>query len=489
MKMARVLCLVVAFSAARLFAAASVTGVSWSQDADTRLVTVNYTLLGGPAIVTVDVATNGPNGWASIGGENVSGGRLPSVPPWGDVNRRIVGDGAKQIFWRPDRAWPGHRILPSNARFEVRAWNLDDPPDYMVVNLLSNITDRLTFYTGPEWLPGGILSNYVYRLTSMPMRRIRAGGVTWTMGSTSPAPYTRTDVSPKLYVAEIPHSVTLPADYYIGVFELTQKQFEMIRTDTSGGSYFTDYNSHDGMLRPVESSINYWFLREYTRDVFVASGNKVPKNEDERYQYPSNPSPESAIGNLRTMTGLKFDLPSEAQWEFAARGLHGEGYWGDGTPVTISSEDDYQNDPGLLARYGYTGATPAQSTTSAAGGTARVGSYPPNSFGLYDMDGNVSEWCLDWAFNDNTKQLIEAYTALNGAVNANGKYLADGTTVGQYRVRRGGNFTSPAVCCRPAYRASTSSVAPFVRNTTGVGTGIDTGARLCCPATLVQEEE
>ena len=461
----------------------SVTGVTWTQDANTRLVTVSYTLAGAPAVVTLDITTNGPNGWVSIGGENISGGLLPTVPPWGDVNRRVIGDGVKKIYWRPDRAWEGHLVLPDNARAEVRAWALDDPPDYMVVNLLSNVTDRLTFYTGPEWLPGGILSNYVYRMTSMPMRRIRAGGVTWTMGSSDPAPYSRTDVTPKLAVAEFPHSVTLPSDYYIGVFELTQKQFEMVRTDTKGSSHFTDYNSKDGLLRPVESSINYWYLREYTP---TSDG----KAEDERYMYPADPSPESPIGNLRAMTGLKFDLPSEAQWEFAARGLHGEGYWGDGTKVTISSDDGFWNDPGLKARYGYSGSTPPQSTPSAVGGTARVGMYPPNSFGLYDMTGNVGEWCLDWRFGDNNAQRVADYKALNGAVNAKGKYWADGTTVGSHRVRRGGGYSAAAVCCRPAYRPGGYCEAPFDRaNYQSTAKNQDTGARLCCPATLVQEEE
>ena len=118
------------------------------------------------------------------------------------------------------------------------------------------------------------------------------------------------------------------------------------------------------------------------------------------YSWPNDPNPVSFLGLLRLKTGLDFDLPSDAQWEFAARAGHGSGYWGDGSKVLNTDTDANLN---KLARYrgdnpGGTSAT--TSTAPTAGGTAIVGSYKPNSWGLYDMHGNVWEWCLDWYEDD-----------------------------------------------------------------------------------------
>ncbi len=86
---------------------------------------------------------------------------------------------------------------------------------------------------------------------------------------------------------------------------------------------------------------------------------------------------------LTQVTGVPHDLPSEAQWEAAARGgLTGKIYpWGDEPPDAGGiSRANFHHDN--TARDGYLFSAP-------------VGSFPPNGYGLYDMAGNVSEWCLD----------------------------------------------------------------------------------------------
>ena len=95
------------------------------QDATTHCVTVDYAL-DSPAIVTIDVTTNG----VSIGAANVT-------CAYGDVNR-LVGGGAHRLHWSAAKSWPGQRFVDDTVSVEVSAWSPDSPPDYMVVDLKVN---------------------------------------------------------------------------------------------------------------------------------------------------------------------------------------------------------------------------------------------------------------------------------------------------------------------------------------------------------------
>lgn len=151
------------------------------------------------------------------------------------------------------------------------------------------------------------------------------------------------------------------------------------------------------------------------------------------YSWPHAPNPLSFLGKLRERTGLDFDLPSEAQWEFAARAGHGSGSWGDGSPILNSDSDEN------LARLGSYARSDEQGTTV-------VGTYAPNDWGLYDMQGNVWEWCLDWSKDD-----ISAFGGTANVDPANGLNLLSGEA-GEMRVVRGGGWGDKAGLCRPAYR-------------------------------------
>lgn len=130
---------------------------------------------------------------------------------------------------------------------------------------------------------------------------------------------------------------------------------------------------------------------------------------------------------LSNLTGKSFRLPSEAEWEYSCRA-------GTTTPFsfgeTITSE---------LANFN--GEQPFKKTPKSEfrKRLIQVGSFPPNPFGLYDMHGNVWEWCADiWHEN------------YSGAPNDGSAWLTDGDQ--SYCVQRGGSWIDRATNCRSAFR-------------------------------------
>lgn len=112
-----------------------------------------------------------------------------------------------------------------------------------------------------------------------------------------------------------------------------------------------------------------------------------------------------------------YRLPTEAEWEFAAKGGAEDGY-------KYAGSD-------LLEQVGWY-------TENSGGETQEVGLLLPNALGLYDMSGNVWEWCEDW------------YDAYTPAAQEN----PHGPGKGVGRVLRGGGWNDPSQLCRPAYRFS-----------------------------------
>ena len=156
------------------------------------------------------------------------------------------------------------------------------------------------------------------------------------------------------------YDVSLSKPFYCGIFEVTQKQYELV-TGTNPSEY-------KGDMRPVDN-VSWDTIR----------GNSSI------YDWPrsSNVAPYSFMGRLRARTGLNFDLPTEAQWEYACRA---------GTTSKFNNGGDTEDDLKQLGRY--------RDNLSDGKGeyltSTTVGSYLPNAWGLYDMHGNIWEWCLDW---------------------------------------------------------------------------------------------
>lgn len=445
-----------------------VSNVTMTQAAN-RLVTITYQLANAPAVVTLDIETNAnPSaaandpGWTSIGGEAICNAE-------GDVWKQVSGKATYTITWRPDHSWKddvgnGFKIAANGARARVTAWPLDNTPAYMVVDISSAAeANTQKYYPSVNFLPGGILSNQDYRTTSLVMRKIMAKNVEWTMGST-------TLETQRNAWREATHKVTLTNNYYIGVFLVTQAQWDLIQTSRAAPSYFN--NATDRAMRPVEQ-VCYNEIRN--------AANSTTANT--AYDWPANPNPGSFLGLLRTKTGIDFDFPSEAQWEFAARAGNGDTKWGDGSGILNTDKDENLD---LLGRYERNGGKvqsgssytiPAQSC-GAENGTAIVGSYAPNDWGLYDTAGNVWEWCLDW-YQENIATAKDASDELyGGRVNIDpsnpANYLSGASASGANRVNRGGSWSNAAGNCRPACR---SYGTPSTRLVNG-------GFRLACTAGL-----
>jgi formylglycine-generating enzyme required for sulfatase activity len=201
-----------------------------------------------------------------------------------------------------------------------------------------------------------------------------------------------------------PHEVRITKPFYIGVFEVTQKQYELICGK--------DPSKYKGPTRPVER-VSYDMIRGRLEGNSWPRGRKV--------------DPNSFLGILRGKSKLQFDLPTEAQWEYACR-AGTETSLNDGTEITNC---DHCPNMDKLGRY-------ARNNDDGKGGFAEhtvVGCYRPNRWGLYDMHGNVWEWCLDWTAHFDGPEV--------DPVGPDHSYA---------RVMKGGGWGYTAAACNAGYR-------------------------------------
>jgi formylglycine-generating enzyme required for sulfatase activity len=291
-------------------------------------------------------------------------------------------------------------VAPSNRFYRLTAvTNLNVTSDsYLVVDLSGGPSASSYPVSYLSTVPDGGWTDE-YKTTNMVFRRIPAG--TFTMGSP-----TNELGRESAWGDETHHQVTLMQPFYVGVFEVTQRQWERVMGTWPG--YFNNVSYRDA--RPVER-VSYNMIRGGN------AGTNWPAN--------ANVDADSFMGRLRARTGKTFDLPTESQWEYAGRA---------GTTTALNSGKNLTNVetcPNMfeVGRYWYSGGSGYSQNGDTSGGTAKAGTYLPNAWGLYDIHGNVWEWCLDW------------YPGYEGS----------------YRVFRGGSWNYGASYCRVAHRGATSA--------------------------------
>ena len=470
--MKKMLAVLFAAGASAAFAAPGIDGVSLSVEGDpATFVKITYTLTDEPAVVTIDIeALEGAN-WKSVGYE-----RLDMFS--GEANRvvRTVGTPV-DAYWFPPRDTK-RAYSAGNLRAVVKAWPLSSPPDYMAIDLANVSSNVVNFYTSTNALPGGF-SNRAYRTSHLLMRKIPAAGVVWLMGSPANEAY-RTGADSNSGAMETLHKVMLTEDYYAGVFEVTQKQYYNI-AGTLNQCTFTDY--YDSDVLPFQAA-----------DMSQIRGG-VKKNFSTYWpENGHNVTARSVIGCLRAKCGIAdIDLPTSAQWEYAARagteknlpdwGAHDNNFtaseyrfWRIDTVAwwTHNSKGEYRKKDGTVE----TRAFPHP-----------VGTLAPNPWGLYDTSGNVWEACLDhgWDVSADQVKAFQATFTPGWEPDANGSFVGSSVTTNPVGFAKGIDSAGQVV-----YRGGYfSGDEKFVRNAAVSPQGFDykfgaykdfKGFRLFCSA-------
>ncbi len=226
------------------------------------------------------------------------------------------------------------------------------------------------------------------------------------------------------------HKVRITKPFYLGTYEVTLGQFRKFRDDTNykcdcetdgdGGWGYTGENGNEFQQLPKFTPWSWGFEGQTNNHPVV----NVSWNDADAF-----------CKWLSHKEGKTYRLPTEAQWEYAARaGTKTRYYCGD-DPERLAEYENVQD------RTGAEKFTWWKNGITASDGfafTAPVGSFHPNAFGLYDMLGNVGEWCGDWYRED--------YYATYPPEDPTGP------DTGATRVFRGGSWANSPVICRSATR-------------------------------------
>ena len=281
-------------------------------------------------------------------------------------------------------------IMVGNHKVEIKkdGYGTDSKTVSILEGQTASLSGVLTTHTSSSVALGASLTGNTITIPvkdgiSIDMVRVEAG--TFTMGATAEMKEPWDKEKPT-------HRVTLTNDYYIGKYEVTQALWQAVMDKKT--------SKFKGDNLPVE---------------------QVSWDDCQKF-----------ISKLNRITGKTFRLPTEAEWEYAARGGNkSQGYQYSGSN-NLSDVAWYED--------------------NSSSKTHAVGTKQANELGIYDMTGNVREWCQDW----------------DGKYSSSSQVNPTGANSGAFRIIRGGSWRDDAMYCRSSFR---DSLTPFYRN-------IDLGLRL-----------
>ncbi len=337
-----------------------------------RLVDIDYTLEGVPAGSEADYYVRfkiTENGRTHILHKMLDSSMLAEA-----------SNGTYRVTWDSTRESDEYHFFDKHAdvKGEVVYCGLDRSSlpygDRYVVLDLSQGSGASTYPVTYEYLDFDDATNKFntieYKTDKLVLREIQAG--TFMMGSPA-SEYGRkySGHNDTYFAEETQHQVTLTKNYFIGIFQITQKQYQNIMGTNPSKLNGNVTASNPLAARPVEN-VHYQHVRGSSKGI-------------QRPATFGNTDANSFCGVLSSKTGLTFDLPTEAEWEYACRaGTTTSTYAGEMTAanaVALLSKIAWWNDNNTAAN---------SITTSHA-----VGQKQPNAWGLYDTLGGMWEWCRD----------------------------------------------------------------------------------------------
>ncbi|MDR3626573.1 MAG: SUMF1/EgtB/PvdO family nonheme iron enzyme [Ignavibacteriaceae bacterium] len=302
---------------------------------------------------------------------STDGGNSYTIFPksvWGDVGSKVINGPDKVLFWKPLK--DSVQLTGDNYVFNISGSVIGGPDNIELVSIKSG-----TFLMGDNFGEGKL---------------------------------NETDI----------HEVSVDS-FAIGAYEITNIQFTKFLREY-GNDCVTEgefkgepliFESPDGLIKKLAGNTFVW-----------------------EYQFGKEYNPVVGVTWYGANEFCKFygyRLPTEAEWEYAARELGKKVRFGNGKNEAMVADINFNN----IGQVSNNRSLEGNKDSS----TVRVGNYAPNELGLYDMSGNAWEWCQDWYQSD---------------YYVNSKHNCPiGPWLGEYKVIRGGSWFSPAFGIRTTVRS------------------------------------
>ena len=356
---------------AELSVAKLVARQNWPWDATVKAVYV----LDGTNTENADVQLVVSNGEDTF--------EIPFAELSGDV-RSVAAGRELSLTWDPSSgetvsaAWlAANKDAVSFSLKLTATW-----PKYLVLDLSGGADAESWPVTALSERPGCGWTD-AYKTTNLVLRHVRVyGGTTFTCGSPL-TEWGRPLSTSGGGTAENQVTVTLTNDFYVGVFELTEKQYEQIM---GTGEFTATYPTFPkGGVNWAKLRGKMGYSNEATKTMLAQAWPSSTNVQEGTLVYKLQ---TKAMLGSHVPAGWVFELPTEEQWEFACR-AGSTGPWGNGKDsAPYKDSNNKWRDPSADAMAWYPG--------NSGGARHSVGLKEPNPWDLYDMHGNVSELCIDF---------------------------------------------------------------------------------------------